>query len=736
MPYPDQFPTLTFETVGSLRIVDLVSHLPTRAGASYQTRDKWAIRKVLIHHHAGAPKGTEKFDAKGADAGVPKSCIQTAKFFTGDDDPATKDKEGKEWPGYAYHYDIGYDAHTDGGFDYAMRTQAETVNSHHTGAGQNEMGVSISHFGSLREFWNPKGQYKTGTDGRPSDFQRRVFPQVVKYLQDKHSISNLHVQAHFQHGKPACPGWDLEYWIMHHEDKPRKDGKGFCWPINPDGGNAAAFIPNDTTKAIPQAKKLVANNLSGGSGFYPISRRYTWHDGIHLFGAAGQAVRAVHDGWVVGARVTKNVKDEKSNDFGSANFVLILHEDPGLVDLLDSRTHVKKDLVPIPIRYFSLYMHLAPLEYQFEWLEKLYNRDPQRFADLTHPGTAALNLSGVAIPVKAGEIIGVIGKHNPFAARPATATAAKAGVYDAAKHNLLHFEVFSSSNLLQLFHPDPALHKAWTIEDPNANVYADEFVARLEKITGILPADTAAYKAAAANADKADPQQQDASAWTKELTPALNNTLSKVVAKHVSEWSADFDKVIDKRAKDWGLDADAKKSTKKMVGDLKWWAEVYKNTGVHKAKQTFLPAGSVSHHYHPVRILCWLAGLRRTLDHLPTGGVDSAGFPLSTNIYADLPDTNIKSVRAAAAAGSKDILLDKGHVEDRLKGSSVRFENHDKVYDIDSYSKVMNKTVHVEWKVSLRQGLAEALTKSTKYKLGNYGWHFEADFDWNTDLSS
>lgn len=736
MPYPDQFPTLTFETVGTVRIVDIASRLPAAPGNGYTTRSAWAIRKILIHYHAGGPHGTSKMTTTGANAGIPESCINTANFAIAHDDPNTKDREGADALGYAYHYDIGYTEHTDGGFDFCFRTQDETRNSWHTGHGQNEMGIAISHMGGHREFWNPKGQFKTPDDGRPSAFQRRVMPIVLKHLQDKHGISNLHVEGHFQHEKPACPGWDIEFFIMQHEDKVRKEGKAFCWPINPDGGNAAVFIPNDTAKVIPQAKKLVANNLKGGSGFFPITRRQTWHDGAHLFGTAGQAVRAVHDGWIVGARVNNTVKDDKSNDFGSSNFVLILHEDPGLVDELDSRTFVRENRIPIPIRYFSLYMHLKPLDLIFDWLTALNTRDAEKFRALTAPNAGAMNLSGVAIPVKAGDIIGVIDKHNPFAARPATAPAVQSDVYDAAKQNVLHFEIFSSSNLLATFDPDPERAKKWTIEDPNANVFADEFVDRIDKLDGVTDADTKLYKDAAAAADKADPQQQDASAWTKQLTPALNNTLSKLVAKHVSEWSADFDSVIDKRAKDWGLDDEAKKSIKKVVASFKWWGDVYKTSGTYYAKQTFLPDGAVSHHYHPIRMLCWLAGLRRTLDHLPTGGVDASGYPISTNIYADMPDTNIRTVRAAAAVGDKEVSLDKAHLEDRLKGSSVRFDNHDKVYEIDSYSKGMNKTVFVEWKVVLKEGLAQAIAKTTKYKLGNYGWHYENDFDWNTDLSS
>lgn len=763
MPYPEQY-GFPFETVGTMRIVDVAAALPRSPepnvfSASHPTapgkpkyspaRHAWCIRKLLLHHHAGSHKETDVLLTSGPHKGIPRKMIDLANMVM---------NGGDSYQGtYAYHYDIGFQEHTDGGFDIVFRTQHETDNSWHTGT-PNSIGLGISQFGGLREPTFEDGEYFAPDGGRPSAFQRRCLPAVVAHLQTKHEVSDLHVGGHFQYEKRMCPGWDTEFWVMHREERPRREGRAFCWPINPDGSNKPAFIPNDVAKSVPQAKRLLANVRAGGSGLYPVSRYFTWHDGAHLFGKTGQHVHAVRDGWIVAARMRKSVADDAGNDFGSANFVLILHEDPGLYDPLDKRTwETGRERYPVPLRYFSLYMHLAPLDLIFPWLDRLTNRDLPTFSALTTPGDKAVHIAGISVPVKAGEVIGVIGTHNPFAGRAADAPAASAAVYAADKHSVLHFEMFSSSNLVERFNPDPELHKQWTISDAVTISQPKHLLDRLDKLTGLSAADKAAIRAAVDAAEKADPTQQDVSAWTTQVTPAIDNALSKVIAKHTSEWHDDWAKIIDARAATWKLDAAAKAAMKKRVAAFQWWKQAYVTHGqnnLHNALNTWLPKAGVSHHYHPIRLLTWLAGLRRVLDHAPTGGIDASGYPVSTSILADMPlDTK---VLAEAAASTKVVSLpkmyskaqrkDKAHAknwyksveieEARLTNSSLRFASHRKVYEIESATKKMKGTTFVNWEVTLKEPLAEKVKASSPCKLGNYGWHFEADFDWNTDLSS
>lgn len=757
--YPEEF-GFPFETVGSMRIVDIAAALPRAAlpnnfSASHPTaagkpkygpdRHPWCIRKLIVHHHAGSHKETNLLTASGANKGIPVKMVNLANMVMGGED--------KYQGTYAYHYDIGFVEHTDGGFDIVFRTQHEVFNSWHTGT-PNSIGLGISQFGSHREPTFEDGQYSEPDAGRPPAFQRRCLPAIVAHLQTKHEVSDLHVGGHFQYEKQMCPGWDTEFWVMQREERPRREGRAFCWPINPDGSNKPAFIPNDVTKSVPQAKQLVANTRAGGSGSYPVSRYFTWHDGAHLFGKAGQHVHAVRDGWIVAARMRKGVTDDAGNDFGSSNFVLMLHEDPGLFDPHDKRTYEKgRENYPVPLRYFSLYMHVAPLDLIFPWLDRLTKRDMPTFAALTTPGEKAVHISGISVPVKAGEVIGVIGKHNPFAGRAATATSVNAAAYAADKHSVLHFEMFSSANLIERFNPDAELHKKWTITDGVTISQAKHFLDRIDKLDGLSAADKAAIRAAVDAAEKADPTQQDASAWTSQITGAIDNSLSKVISKHTSEWYDDWAKIIDARAATWKLDNTAKTAMKKRVAAFQWWKQAYVTHGednLHNAKNTWLPAAGVTHHYHPIRLLCWLAGLRRTLDHAPTGGIEASGYPISNNIFADLPlDTK---VLAKVDAGKKLVSLPKTYSkaqktspvtykqveleEARLTNSSLRFANHKKVYEIESAVKKMKGAAFVNWEVTLKEPLAKEVKASSACKLGNYGWHFEVDFDWNTDLSS
>lgn len=749
MPYPDQF-GFTYEDVGTLRIVDIAGHVPVHASKTYGKRHKYAIRKILVHHHAGAAKGTATRETTGAYVGVPKSCVQTAKFCVDPDDPNKPGVQGRDFPGYAYHHDIGYHDDTEAGRDIIFRTQASNVVSYHTGAGQNEMGISISHFGSLREQYNLKGQYNAPNDGKPSDFQKRCFPVVVDHLQSTYKVSDLHVQGHFQHKKPACPGWDTEFWIMHREERPRRTKRAFAWPVNPAGAMTPAFLEGVASKDLAAAKKLVQQAKDHASGFYPFGRTHLWHDGVHFSNAAAQPVFAVRDGWVVAARFDKDVKvkhkpgkdaAEVEIDYGSANFVLVLHEDPGLYDPLDARTYGESN-TPRPLRYLALYMHVSRLTDATPWVKLLKERDPDRWKKIEAAPEKVYNLSGVALPVRAGEVVGAMGKHNPFAARPATAPApVNAATYSNAANNfVVHFELFSEENLLERFDPDKNLHKKWTLTDADKNILAEDIVNKLGKLDGVTTADIDDLKAAIKAADAADPTQNDASAWAQHLTPKLNNALSKVVVKHASEWHADWDAVINARYKAWGLDVAGRDHLKKVIAEFKWYKDAFKADSLttdsirtsHTGKLAGLPATGAAFHYHPIRLLMWLGSLARTLDHAPTGGIDASGYPISTNVYADIPTTI--TVLAAAAAGAKEVSLPKATAEDRLRNSSIRFAGHSTVYEVESHAKSPSDKTFTSWKVTLKAPLEKDVAKSAKAKLGNYGWHFEAGFNWADDL--
>ena len=418
MPYPDQF-GFTYEDVGTVRIVDIAGHVPVHASKTYGKRHKYAIRKILVHHHAGAAKGTATRETTGAYVGVPKSCVQTAKFCVDPDDPNKPGVQGRDFPGYAYHHDIGYHDDTEAGRDIIFRTQASNVVSY-TAWGRTRWAspspTSPSASSTTSRASTTPQRRKASTSRNAASRRRR--PPPVHY-----KVSDLHVQGHSS-TKPACPGWDTEFWIMHREERPRRTKRAFAWPVNP-ASDDPAFLEG-VASGPRGAKKLVQQAKDHASGFYPFGRTHLWHDGVHFSNAAAQPVFAVRDGWVVAARFDKNVKvmhkpgkdaAEVEIDYGSANFVLVLHEDPGLYDPLDTRTYGENN-TPRPLRYLALYMHVSRLTDSTPWVKLLKERDPDRWKKIEAAPEKVYHLSGVALR-RAGRS-SRHGKHNP-SPLPATA---------------------------------------------------------------------------------------------------------------------------------------------------------------------------------------------------------------------------------------------------------------------------------------------------------------------------
>jgi len=126
------------------------------------------------------------------------------------------------------------------------------------------MGISISHMGSMRHISSPTGASFSLNDGVPHEAQKRALPILVDYLQNKYAISDLHVQGHFQHKKPTCPGWDIEFWLLHREERIRDNRESFCWPIAPSSKDEPTFLRHnsgatqDARSSSPQVKRAAA----------------------------------------------------------------------------------------------------------------------------------------------------------------------------------------------------------------------------------------------------------------------------------------------------------------------------------------------------------------------------------------------------------------------------------------------------------------------------------------------
>jgi murein DD-endopeptidase MepM/ murein hydrolase activator NlpD len=576
-------------------------------------------------------------------------------------------------------------------------------------------------------------------------------PVLVRFLQETYNIADCHVQAHFQHGKPSCPGYDTERWIMEHEDRSRRDGKGFCYPVQIWSGATGKPFLKAADQEHARFKQYLQNTRRGRTGFFPFGRRHFWHNGVHLFTSPDCPVHAVRDGWVVAARFDKQVKVDDA-DYGSANFVVIQHEDPGLYDRNDQRATDQSlvnnswtNVVTHPT-YFSLYMHLAKIEDTLGWVKALKEKDRKLYDEIQKDrsltacfdrkidNTAIKKPTSVgdivALPVKAGEIIGYVGSHDPFASLPKRQLkVAATDIFYAKNHSVLHFEMFSGYNLIERLDPDTQLFKKWTAKDTDANALADVAASKLDQIPG-LKDQFAKLTQQLEDMEKQDSQYADPSLWSTMLDDALLNALSCVIVNHVSEWNADWKSVLNGWHREWGLT----KKEEKTADETR-----IKNSVEHHLKvvQAFqfpwtmprfswrLPAVEQRpYFYHPIRLLNWLNGMTRTLDvALPYN-------QLTGVTPFDITPRSL-SLLGAASAGATTVSISKytgsPTIQDpqQLVGTQVCFPPDKTVHRVHRVEVRPNNL-----EVTIDPALKQEVKKGGRIRVGGYGWHWEAKFAW------
>jgi hypothetical protein len=335
----------------------------------------------------------------------------------------------------------------------------------------------------------------------------------------------------------------------------------------------------------------------------------------------------------------------------------------------------------------------------------------------------------VAVAVSAGELIGHVGLHNAFAARDPATAPAHPEVFDEAHQRVLHFEMFTADNPIAWADPDAQVATRWTINDTDADAFATSVLDKLDRIAGMADDDVTALRDAGTEANRLDPDFRDPSVWLDQLTPALDNTLSKVMARHRSEWGANWNTVIDRHFRTWGLDREGADHLKRVVAAFQWWGELVRTTPGYRVADTGLTANLRPTFFHPVRFLCWLNALTRVLDREPTGGIDAAGFPISTSTGADFDHYYAPRATIAAASAGDTTVRINGRDDGRLTGSSIRFSGSTTVHVITAHTAVSGG-----FELTLNPALTEDVARGRRLKLGNYGWHWEARFAWETDL--
>ncbi len=709
------------------------------------------IRYIILHHHAGPTTPTSGTNPQTKKSyqdtnGVPYALHATAKGFV----------DNKGWPGYAYDYDVGHYPDMDGNLSVVYQTQDLDLISNHTSAGKNDQGVGISMIGWKR---NPGEPFGVGPLlGVPSEFQANAVQKLVQYLQDRFLVANSHIFGHFQYGKPSCPGWDMERWVIERE------GRSFrcCYPVNlGPGSNSPLLAANGRDGQFSAYMKNTVQE--GATGFYPYNRRRFWHNGVHLYpaGGKGSPVFAVRDGWIVAARVaggdvkiTEKVQGkEVERNYGSRCFVLVRHEEPGL-RTPDKRTvrKVGKDSLLNHLHYYSLYMHLEKMEGGVPWLDLLEKCDKATYDNLVKSDKPVV-FKDIALPVRTGEVIGKVGQHNPFAMR--TQGSSKATELQA----LLHFEIFSVDNLLEGFDPDPKLSSKWLVTDDDVNPRVEERLRLPKTITALTSEIRQKIKDLSEKAEEDDPRCLEPDR-VPQKDPDVNAVLSAMVCRHISEWETDWKSVMDewkKKGKEnnaqwritddqiahhramvqsfqWlkGLDASSRRALALLVGGHKGSpknTELYYHQSIRKNAKLYF--------YHPIRFLNWLNGLEKKLkvemDYLNSGNPGKNPFPARV------------SAVSLAAKGSQALkvgpLGKQGLPEEFLNGAKILFKSGSgkgKKYRIEGAKKVLgsDKKPTKSREITLERPLEDAASAGDRVEIrhydGEYGWAWKSRFRWDT----
>jgi hypothetical protein len=380
-------------------------------------------------------------------------------------------------------------------------------------------------------------------------------------------------------------------------------------------------------------------------------------------------------------------------------------------------------------------MHVDALDTTYEWLEKLQSRDATRHGEVTAAPDQAWHFASVAIPVKAGDVIAHVGRHNAFAGRDATLPAAHPEIFDEAHQRVLHFEMFAiddRKNMSPLIwrDGDAEIGARWAVADLDADAFATDAIRKLDGLDGLSDADMTRLSDAAEAANREDPDFRDPSVWLDQLTPALDNALSKVITRHRSEWGANWNTVIDRQFRTWGLDRTGAGHLKRVIAAFQWWDELLRGSPDYPARDTGLRRSDKPHFFHPIRFIAWLNGFERVLDHIPSFGIDAMGFPLSRDPAPDFDhyyDARF-TITAAAVAGATTVRISSVD-EARLIGSSFRLSESAVVHAITAHVAVSGG-----WELTIDPPLPDDVPRGRRLKLGNYGWHWRAGFAWDTDL--
>ncbi len=368
------------------------------------------------------------------------------------------------------------------------------------------------------------------------------------------------------------------------------------------------------------------------------------------------------------------------------------------------------------------------------WVKLLKERDSKALDEINKDKTKTASFAMVGLPVKAGDVIGYVGTHDPFAGMDKTVKVADKDVYDEKHHAVLHFEMFSVGNLVKRLE-DAGVAKKWTVEDKDENALAEVVAKKLGDLAGMKgPADVLNQRLD--DMETQDPKNEDPSRMAGTMQDDMLEPLSLLICNHVNEWTAEWKSVLDGWYREWGLAKGKQKEDSKriqktvahqlsVIGGFKW------GTALKDYQNRALSLDDAHpHYYHPIRFLNWLNGLERT--------PDVPGLPFNTldDVTAfDVAPRNVSIVSAAEAGSGARCVVSKSTGNPAITGYGQLVGTRVAVVPTREYHMVTAMEEHKDGvELTISPALSAAVKKGAKLRLGGNGWRWVANFAWETSI--
>jgi N-acetyl-anhydromuramyl-L-alanine amidase AmpD len=438
---------------------------------------------------------------------------------------------------------------------------------HAAGFNASSVGIELCNRGDAKrwpDFYRRKGQKRDVTTCRIHGHTYLAFDYtLVQYEAMRALVRGLvralpNLPAEYPQESPGYQSWGVlpglhgyAGLLGHYHTTRRKwdpgpfDFKRFCesirgrmsFPLVVRGDKPD--VPKDTDDLRDASSELFRRNeVEGEAGFFPIAPtgdNRLWHGGVHLPGPANAPVYAPFPGRVMAVRMGT------ATAVGSANLVLMRHD---------------MSIGPTPIRFFSLYFHLAD-----ERGRELEKGAPRWMASPAWRRGGAASGGTILLdePVEAGDTIGRVGMGGP----------------DSLRRAQIHFEVFASDEILGKVQPG-----IFQVVDGTSG-------GRFLTDRQIL--------------DSIDRDPRDGKISRREVLDFFHTSADRNLARfyatlHVSEWTAN-PSWVDALALSTDFEGMNKEEIEELVAEqiepTLWWTD-------EVAQHARLPRDGVVYHYNPI----------------------------------------------------------------------------------------------------------------------------------------